>query len=236
MTKSTLIAVPALIGAGMISFSSLNLPAQSFPPMDVGSIVNGFQDDFSSAMRNPDWVSVPAESDPFWVQANGVLSITTMSPNPNHLLYKPATPYDDSTQEVLARIRVKALDPNNDALVGPAVGCNPNDPGGHPGAGINFMLTGQGPSAILLNDYIVWGPVVPGFTPALNTWYWLRLRQEGANTAAEANIRAKVWLADGTEPEPANWQQTWAQANRAGLAGIKAPVGTRKPRRRWTTS
>ena len=167
MTRPTLVAVPALIATWIISFFSLNLPAQSFSPDDVAALVNGFQDDFSSSVRNPDWVSVPAASDPFWIQANGVLRVTTMSPNPNHLLYKPATPYDNSTQEVLVRIRYKHLNADNNALIGPAVGCNPNDPGGHPGAGINIMLSGQGPSAVLLNDYIEWGPVRPELHPGV---------------------------------------------------------------------
>jgi hypothetical protein len=33
----------------------------------------------------------------------------------------------------------------------------------------------------------------------------------------------KCWRADGTEPEPADWQIEWARDGRSGLASVRAP-------------
>src|SRR5207244_10307084 len=40
------------------------------------------------------------------------------------------------------------------------------------------------------------------------------------------NIQAKVWLADGTVPEPDDWQLNWGRDGRSGLAGIAASSST----------
>src|SRR5678809_1087668 len=41
---------------------------------------------------------------------------------------------------------------------------------------------------------------------------------------------AKIWVADGTQPEPANWQLSWdytpANPTRSGYAGITASSGS----------
>jgi hypothetical protein len=102
------------------------------------------------------------------------------------------------------------------------VGSDPN--ASHPGEGINFTF-GMSMGCRFLDDYRAWGPQVPNFKWQLNTWYWLRLSQTGNSTDQGSNIFAKVWLADGTEPEPADWQLSWARADRTGLAGIQGPSG-----------
>ncbi|MCL5097647.1 MAG: hypothetical protein M1608_08985 [Candidatus Omnitrophica bacterium] len=217
--------VKDVYGNEIAANSQKQIDLQVEVPIGFGLPINGFQDDFTGATRNSNWVPVPAENDAY-VQANGVLNITTLAGNPNHLLYE-ATGYSSEAQEVLLRMRFRTLaEPAANAIVGAAVGANPDDT--HPGAGINFLLSNTyapttGMHAQMLNDYIAWGPVVPNFVPQANTWYWLRLRQTSTNTAAGPNIFAKAWLADGTQPEPADWQINWAQAGRAGFAGIKGP-------------
>jgi hypothetical protein len=64
------------------------------------------------------------------------------------------------------------------------------------------------------------------------TWYWLRFRQTGTPSVAgaEANkLQAKLWLADGEDVEPSDWQFETASDNRVGSAGFRAvfldPVG-----------
>src|SRR2546422_483245 len=90
----------ALLGAG-ISLLPSRVAAQLLPA-DVGTTVNGFQDDFDGAALNPNWVVLGANA---YSLSNGVLRVTTASGDPNHLLYQAAG-YNNSVQEVLARIRV----------------------------------------------------------------------------------------------------------------------------------
>src|SRR5204863_8529203 len=59
-----------------------------------------------------------------------------------------------------------------------------------------------------------------------NTWYWLRLRHE-PNAASLGGVNdafGKIWLADGSQAEPASWQVTYQYtpplSARAGFAGL----------------
>ncbi|MGP8235670.1 MAG: lamin tail domain-containing protein [Limisphaerales bacterium] len=81
-----------------------------------------------------------------------------------------------------------------------------------------------------LDDMVLWGPV-ENFVWQLNTWYWLRLRHE-PNAASQGGVNdvfGKIWLGDGTQAEPANWQLTWnyttTEPARTGFAGITASSG-----------
>ena len=196
-------------------------------PLDCGQIVCGFQDDFSSPIRDPHWVAVPAQRD-CYTQADGVLKVTTMDTNPSHLLYSAAG-YDQAVQEVLARIRIKHIALGANPIAGISVACSPET--AHAGEAINFIflqdpgdtLGVSGPVLRLVDDWRAWGPAVPEFAWAADNWYWVRLSQSGSSAAQEANIHAKVWRADGTEPEPATWQIEWAREGRTGLAGIRGP-------------
>ena len=156
-------------------------------------------------------------------------TITTMSGNPNHLLYE-APGYSNDIQEVLMRVRFKTLVVSGqNAIFGAVVGANPDD--AHPGAGNNalfcntstFGASVEGPHVQFLNDFVAWGPAIPNFAPQFNTWYWLRLRQTSSSTAAGPNLFAKAWLDDGTEAETNDWQVSWSQGDRMGFAGIKGP-------------
>ena len=196
-------------------------------PLDMGVQVNGFQDDFDDLVRNPVWVAVPADRD-CYQQADGVLRVTTTDTNPSHLLFK-GTDYDAAVQEVLARIRVKALAAGANPVAGITVAANPD--AAHAGEGINFIfindpgdcLGAAGPVLRLVDDWRAWGPAVPDIYWKTDVWYWLRLGQTGPSPGADTNIHAKIWRADGSEPEPAEWQIAWARDGRSGLAGLRAP-------------
>ena len=196
-------------------------------PLDFGHVVNGFQDEFSGVVRDPNWVAVPADRDGYR-QADGVLRVTSMDANPSHLLYQAAG-YDGAAQEVLARIRVRAGTPGPSPIAGIAVASSPE--AAHAGEAINLVflqdpgdcLGVAGPVLRLVDDWRAWGPAIPDFTWEPDAWYWLRLGQTGASAGKDTNIRAKIWRADGTEPEPANWQIEWARDDRTGLAGICGP-------------
>jgi hypothetical protein len=116
-------------------------------PYDYGTVVNGFQDNFTNAIRDPGWVAVNAGNEDPYVQTNGVLRVfsPTNDENPDHLIYNP-TPvtYDGAVQEVLARIRVVKFDWNvtnqGDQLFGLGLSCqgfNTNQPYG--GNNVLFM-------------------------------------------------------------------------------------------------
>jgi hypothetical protein len=157
------------------------------------------------------------------------------------LLYNgPA--YDGTHQEVLMRLRVTAFAPTTDnpgsggldSAGGATVANNNiNIPGGTGSGGMDWLLcyfTGTGGvftgipgfQAAFLNDWAAWGAGA-SYQWTTNTWYWMRLVQNGTNTVAGPNVFGKVWLADGTTPEPAAWQGAWVSTtNRTGLAGIDA--------------
>jgi hypothetical protein len=75
----------------------------------------------------------------------------------------------------------------------------------------------------LVDDRLGWGPPVLDLPWQEQTWYWLRLRQTRNRGDGPAAVCCKFWLADGTAPEPAQWQFSWKQTARAGLAGIAGP-------------
>lgn len=209
------IAALCLIGQG-----SLNLHAQGkFTPEDIGQTVKGYQDDFTGAARNPNWVPVPPELD-MYEQANGVLRVTVVGEAlDTHLLYA-APGYDDSTQEVLARIRVTAFGTGDAPRCGVAVGVNPDN---SQGINLHFRDSNQdglGRQFKLLDDRRAWGPRGLDIDWEDNAWHWLRLRQTGPGADATNNIFAKVWLADGSVAEPGDWQMTWRRSDRIGFAGI----------------
>ncbi|MCL5098415.1 MAG: immunoglobulin domain-containing protein [Candidatus Omnitrophica bacterium] len=183
-------------------------------PLEVGQTVKGFQDDFEAATRDPLWVATGVDA---FVQDGGVLRVTGMPDDPNHLLYT-APGYSNDTQEVLARIKMNVYT-TGDSRAGVAVASDPNLE--HPGAGINLLFVNN--NFQLLNDYVAWGPTGPAAWQGwkTNEWYWMRLRQSSSSGAN--NISAKVWLADGTVPEPTDWQSTWTQNGRTGYAGIEGP-------------
>ncbi len=183
---------------------------------EYGDTVAGYQDNFSSATMNTNWVPKGGSGSGGYIQENGVLKVFANQGDPNHLLYM-APGYSNDVQEVLARIRIVAFQ-QNDACrggVGVCVGTNVTSGATNfTGMNLNFRnYTNESPvrHVRLLDDLRAWGPTV--FTNAWqnNTWYWLRLRQQ-AKMDGTNSVFAKVWLADWATPEPTNWQLVWADS------------------------
>ena len=79
-----------------------SLNAQLQLPVDVGTSVNGFQDDFDGAALGSYWQISGMN---VFTVSGGALHVSPASGDPNHLLYSGAS-YDKTIQEVLARIRI----------------------------------------------------------------------------------------------------------------------------------
>ncbi len=197
--------------------------AQVLLPVDVGTTVNGFQDDFDGSALGPNWLVSGAN---VYSVGGGALHVSSATGDPNHLLYAVAG-YDGTVQEVLARIRVTSFGTGDGVRGGPAVGV---DPGSSQGINYHFRNASDGLAGAhmsFLNDFLAWGPT-QNFTWQANTWYWIRLRQEpNASSQGGANdVFAKTWPGDGSAAEPAAWQLVWdytpALATRTGYAGIAA--------------
>ncbi len=221
----TLRRVPATLC--VVAMAGFNAFSQPQMPIDVGTTVNGFQDDFDGTTLNSNWVVAGAN---VFSVSGGLLHVDSATGDPNHLLYEAAG-YDNSVQEVLARIRVLSFGSGDLVRGGVGVGIDPSST-----RGLNYLFrenTSDGQTALhlaFLNDMLAWGPV-QNFVWQTNTWYWLRLRQD-PNAAALGGVNdvfGKIWLGDSTQAEPATWQLAWdytpGQAERTGFAGITASSG-----------
>ena len=92
----------------------------------------------------------------------------------------------------------------------------------------NYTGEGQtGNHLSFLDDLRAWGPG-QNFIWQPNTWYWVRLRQEpnAASQGGANDVFGKIWPADGSVAEPADWQLVWdyipARSTRVGFSGITA--------------
>lgn len=214
----------ALIVLSLLVFLPEAKAQQLAVPADAGSTVNGFQDDFDGSTLAPVWA--PSGASGIYSVANGVLHVTTTTGDPNHLLYT-VPGYDSTVQEILVRIRFTSFGTGDQARGGVALGVEPNS-----SQGINYHfrdVSGEGQvgrHTSFLDDLRAWGPGY-AFTWQNNVWYWVRLRQEpnAASLGGAMDIFAKVWLADGSVPEPTQWQ-SWdyipSRTARTGFAGITA--------------
>ncbi len=205
--------------SGLAFFLGSYVFAQPFVPAEVGTSVNGFQDDFNGVSLGANWM---VRGENVFSVSNGLLHVAPANGDPNHLLYE-LPGYNNSTQEVLVRMRVKRFGTGAYPRGGVAVGVSATD-----SRGINFSFRDDaGRNMAFLNDFLAWG-TSQSFGWQTNVWYWLRLRQEvNAPTQGGADdVFAKIWLADGSVPEPANWQLSWnyspALGTRNGFAGIMA--------------
>jgi hypothetical protein len=195
---------------------------------EYNTTVNGYQDLFEDINLNPGWTAYGSGT---WTQpGDGYLHASSGGTDPSKLLFTGAS-YNGTVQNVLAMVRVTAFGTNGDsgARAGVATVSSPTAP--HPGEGINYIYYGNGngiQQSEFLNDYIAHGPRVVTPTRAVGADYWIRLLHEpnktgggdpafnGANDAF-----AKIWPADGTTPEPVNFQFSWASNDtRSGLAGL----------------
>jgi hypothetical protein len=215
-------AWPALLCAGALQFLSTAAPAQPLLPLDVGTTVNGYQDDFDGTSLAPSWLVLGAN---VYSVSSGALHVTSASGDPNHLLYAVGG-YNNSVQEVLARIRVLnfgTADPPRGGLATCV------DPAASPAGGIDLHFRDEnlGRHIEFLDDARAWGTEYQ-FLWQNNTWYWLRLRHE-PNAASQGGVNdvfGKIWLADGTQAEPAAWQDVYdyipGRTARTGYAGLVA--------------
>ncbi|MBL9126415.1 MAG: hypothetical protein JNL97_02150, partial [Verrucomicrobiales bacterium] len=216
-----------IVGFDNIRIHSGDLPPSGpvGQPAELGQTVNGFQDDFTGATRNPDW-KVRGPGGDYYAQGDGVLRVSARAGDPNHLLYEAAG-YHTNVQEVLARIRITAFGNNDAARAGIGVGIATNN-----SQGINLHFRNFLQDAIpgrqfkLLDDARAWGP--PGLKTdwETNQWFWLRLRQAPNAGGGTDDVFAKAWLADGKTAEPTDWQLKWdynpTRTIRNGYAGITA--------------
>ncbi len=210
----------ALQGAAICLFS-FTVQAQLLPS-DVGATVGGFQDDFDGGSLNPNWVTRGAS---VFSVGGGMLHVTTAAGDPNHLLYELGG-YNNSVQEVLARIRVNSFGSGDGPRAGISTATDPAT-----SQGINLMFRDEpnpGQRHIeFLDDTRAWGTEF-AFAWQNNAWYWLRLRHE-PNAASQGGVNdvfGKIWLADGSQAEPAAWQMTYdyipTRTARTGFAGLAA--------------
>src|SRR5436305_4008462 len=198
--------VKCLLSLFLLAWSTCNDFAQQLPS-DFGTTVSGFQDDFDGTVLDTNWAIAGANV--FSVNG-GVLHVASATGDPNHLLYE-LPGYDNTVQEVLARVRVSSYGLGDLVRGGIGVAVDPAST-----QGINYLLrdsTTDGQSAdhlALLDDRVVWGPVQT-FLWLPNTWYWMRLRHE-PNASSQGGVNdvfAKIWLGDGSQPEPVGWQLSW---------------------------
>jgi len=159
---------------GSVLLLSNLLSAQPFAPVDMGTTVNGFQDDFDGSVLGLNWMVRGAN---VFSLTNGHLHVFPANGDPNHLLYERPG-YDTTTQEVLVRMRVNNFSPGQYTRGGVGVGVNAAS-----SQGINFTFRdydGEGQTGkhmTFLNDFAAWGPG-EAFSWQTNVWYWIRLRQE----------------------------------------------------------
>src|SRR5207249_4745195 len=120
-------------------------------------------DDFTGATRDPFWVPRGPGGD-LYKQEDGLLRVTVRTGDPNHLLYE-APGYNDTVQEVLARIRITAfataIGDASRAGIGVAV---QTTPAGELSRGINLHFRNSDQDGVtgkqfkLLDDARAWGP------------------------------------------------------------------------------
>ncbi|MDE3067351.1 MAG: alpha-galactosidase [Verrucomicrobiota bacterium] len=200
-------------------------------PAEMGTVIHGFQDDFDSPNRNPDWI--PQGPDVYF-QSDGTLNVSSGGGDPNDLIYaNPA--YGGANETILARLRITGTSAQQTAFAGVAVGVPTNSLSASPPGGMNLLLLNPGayggPASnyeAFLDDYIAFGPAL-SFSWQTNVWYWLRLQQETDAATGHTVAYAKIWPADGDTSEPTNWQQSYDYSPsvsnpRSGFAGFRAGI------------
>ncbi len=214
-----------LAGNEIVPNATIAIDLSVAVPSEFGQTIACFQDDFSGAVRDPHWRSVPTDKDGY-TQTNGLLEVSAKGGDVSHLLYiGPGC--QAATQEVLTRIRVNVFPAHRKACAGIGLGIDAET-----GEGLNLSFRDGNQSGVfgrqitLLDDRLGWGPPVLDIPWANRVWYWLRLRQAGSRAPGQANIHCKFWKADGTVPEPPDWQFHWEQTARTGCAGILGPNAT----------
>jgi hypothetical protein len=188
-------------------------------PSENGTTVNGYQDDFTGATLNTNWVAVGGGASGHFIQTGGLLKAFASHGDPNHLIFA-APGYSTNVQQILARVRVVNFGNSDPYRAGISVLVNTNTTGttltNWEGINLHFRDNASEDTTSerhfkLLDDSRAWGPTNLGLSWTNNVWYWLRLqaspKADGTNT-----IFGKVWAADGVTQEPATWQLLWADS------------------------
>jgi hypothetical protein len=124
-----------LLGLGLGLLAGFKLSAQSLLPADAGATVKGFQDNFSGSPLGANGVM---HGDSVYSVSGGLLHVTQAGGDPKHLLYEfPG--YDNTGQEMLARIRVLDFGSGYQCRGGLAVGVNSVTC-----LGVNYLLRSAG--------------------------------------------------------------------------------------------
>jgi hypothetical protein len=182
--------------------------------------VAGYQDDFTGASRDSRWVPRGPGGDVYNQALSGglgTLRVTAAAGDPNHLLFEDNS-YSKNNQEILARIRVISADNGDNVRGGLAISVESNS------QGFNYHFRNEGAlgrHTEFLDDARSWGPELD-IDWVNNAWYWVRFKAAPDTGAGAPDLFAKVWKADGTAPEPDDWQSTWDRGGRTGFAGITA--------------
>src|SRR5690348_3704264 len=110
-----------LSAAGILLIVS-HVYAQTQLPKDVGTTVSGFQDDFDGTTLNSGWAVAGAN---VYSVSNGSLHVFPATGDPNHLLCE-VPGYDNTVQEVLARVRILNFGSGDLVRGGVGVGVDPS--------------------------------------------------------------------------------------------------------------
>jgi hypothetical protein len=219
----TVNGVESLAGTPIAADTQANVDFTLQVPLEFGQAVTGLQDSFDEATLSTNWVPVPSDNNPF-TQSGGMLHMQTLTNITDealvHLFYEPPSGYSSDDQEVLIHMRINSWSAG--AVGGASVA---GDPQYNDGYAANMVMAD--PGADLVIDGSRGGLSVSGFAWQTNTWYWLRLSMPVAAPPAETyNLLGKVWLGDGTTPEPLDWQVQLAVDMNDGdplFAGLEAP-------------
>ncbi len=124
-------AVQCSLSLFLFAASTVNDIAQQVPS-DFGTSVSGFQHDFDGTILNTNWAVAGANV--FSVNGGGVLHVVSATGDPNHLLYE-GPGYDNTVQEVLARVRILSFGTGDLVRGGLGVGVDPAST-----QGINYLF------------------------------------------------------------------------------------------------
>ena len=84
--------------------AGVNVLQTNKPIAEYGNTVNGFQDNFSAATRNTNWVAIGPAGDNY-LQQSGLLRVFASQGDPNHLIYRVAG-YTNDVYGYLASERI----------------------------------------------------------------------------------------------------------------------------------
>src|SRR5690349_4606529 len=112
--------VQRLLTLFLVGWSTYVVIAQQLPS-DVGKAVFGFQDDFDGTVLNTNWAIAGVN---VFSVSGVVLHVASATGDPNHLLYE-VPGYDNTVQEVLARVRILSFGTGDLVRGGVGVGIDP---------------------------------------------------------------------------------------------------------------